>query len=193
DWSSDVCSSDLETIDASQKQLTAFYEKNKTEIQWTDEFDVYARAAVDYPFHSIREIYPVAHQMRTGNAVFNMPPDYYTYRKSVDYNNKALAHYSPYVAYLSHMLNNLASGSAAFSPGADQVLRANISKIKIADTLIKDASIKNTVINNIAFTYLLEDQNMINNQKFLQTYHAISTDTSQHNEITKIGNAIMIL
>src|SRR5690606_25966045 len=41
-----------ETIDASQKQLTAFYEKNKTEIQWTDEFDVYARAAVDYPFHS---------------------------------------------------------------------------------------------------------------------------------------------
>ena len=53
--------------------------------------------------------------------------------------------------------------------------------------------VKNTILNNIAFTYLLEDQNMINNQKFLDIYHKFSTDKSKKNEILKIGNAIQLL
>ena len=49
------------------------------------------------------------------------------------------------------------------------------------------------VLNNIAILYLLEDQNMINNNLFLDTYHKFSTDKSQKNEIVKIGNAIQLL
>jgi hypothetical protein len=63
----------------------------------------------------------------------------------------------------------------------------------IADTLIKNEKVKNTILNNIAFTYLLEDQNMVNNQSFLATYYKISTDKSQKNEIIKIGDAIQLL
>jgi len=76
------------------------------------------------------------------------------------------------------------------SAEADISLKINTRKLDIADTLIKNEKLKNTILNNIAFTYLLEDQNMVNNQKFLDTYQKYSTDHSQKNEITKIGKAI---
>jgi hypothetical protein len=72
----------------------------------------------------------------------------------------------------------------------DLALKTNINKLKIADTLLKNEKVKNIILNNIAFTYLLEDQNMVNNQKFLETYHKFSTDNSQKNEINEIGKAI---
>jgi hypothetical protein len=75
----------------------------------------------------------------------------------------------------------------------DLALKTNINKLNIADSLIKNKKVKNTILNNIAFTYLLEDQNMVNNQKFLETYHKFSTDKSKKNEILKIGNAIQLL
>ena len=72
-------------------------------------------------------------------------------------------------------------------------LENNIIKLSIADTLIKNQKTKNAVLNNIAYMYLLEDQNMMNNNLFLHTYHKFSTDKSQKNEIVKIGNAIQLL
>jgi peroxiredoxin len=75
----------------------------------------------------------------------------------------------------------------------DMALKTNINKLKIADTLIKNPKVKNIIINTIAFQYLLEDQNMVNNQRFFETYNKISTDKSTKNEIRKIGNAIKLL
>jgi hypothetical protein len=75
----------------------------------------------------------------------------------------------------------------------DLALKTNINKLKIADTLIKNRKVKNIIINNIAFQYLLEDQNMVNNQTFFDIYNKISTDKSTKNEILKIGKAIKLL
>lgn len=75
----------------------------------------------------------------------------------------------------------------------DLALRTNINKLNIADTLFKSQKIKNIALNDIAFRYLLEDQNMSNNNLFLDTYYKYSTDKTQKNEILKIGNAIQLL
>lgn len=182
-------------IDSSYKVATKFYTNKKEELKWNESFDVYAKAALDFPYYSRRELYPMVHKIRTGNDVYEkIPTDYYNFRKSVDCNNVALSSYSPFVMYLSHMLNNM--GSINYHNHFTEVdleLKTNVNKMNIADTLIKNEKVKNTILNNIAFTYLLEDQNMVNNQTFLDTYHKISTDKSQKNEITKIGNAIQLL
>jgi len=96
--------------------------------------------------------------------------------------------------YLSHLLNNVGAVKYHnhFSP-VDLALTTNINKLNIADTLIKNEKVKNKILNNIAFSYLLEDQNMVNNQKFLEIYRKFSTDNSKKNEILKIGNAIQLL
>ncbi|MDI9256937.1 TlpA family protein disulfide reductase [Flavobacterium sedimenticola] len=183
------------TIDSSYQLATAFYNKKKEEIKWSDDFDLYAKAALDFPYYSRKELYPMVHKIRTGNDVYEMiPANFYDYRKNIDCNNVALSNYAPFVMYLSQMLNNMGAINYHnhFSE-VDLALKTNINKMNIADTLFKNEKIKNTVLNNIAFTYLLEDQNMVNNQTFLAAYHKFSTDKSQKNEITKIGNAIQQL
>jgi len=182
-------------IDSSYKVATKFYASKKEEIKWSEDFDVYAKASLDFPYYSRRELYPMVHKMRTGKDVYEkIPQDYYDFRKNIDCNNAALSDFSPFVMYLSHMLNNMgAINYHNHFTEVDLALKTNINKMTIADTLIKNEKVKNTILNNIAFTYLLEDQNMVNNQSFLATYYKISTDKSQKNEIIKIGDAIQLL
>jgi peroxiredoxin len=182
-------------IDSTHKLNEKFYTSKKEEIKWSNDFDVYAKAALDFHHYSKKEWYPIIHKIRTGDDVRDkLPKDFYAFRKTIDFNNVELSGYSPFVMYLSHMLNNV--GSINYHNHFSEVdlsLKTNINKLNIADTLIKNKKVKNIILNNIAFAYLLEDQNMVNNQKFLETYHKYSTDKSKKNEILKIGNAIQLL
>src|SRR5690606_15939582 len=97
------------------------------------------------------------------------------FRKNVDYNDSRLSNFSPFVRYLSHMLNNMAAiPEPETKDEAKVALMSNTRKLYIADTLINNETTKNTILNNIAFTYLLEDQNMANNQEFLEVYQRFS-------------------
>lgn len=185
----------LKNIDSSYQSREKFYQAKKEEIKWNDDFDAYAKAALDFHHFSKKEIYPQVHKMRTGeDVVEQLPAHYYDFRKGIDFNNAKLSNFSPFIAYLTHMLNNEAAiNYHNHFTEVDLALKTNINKLNIADTLIKNEKVKNIILNNIAFTYLLEDQNMVNNQKFLETYHKYSTDRSKKNEILKIGNAIQKL
>lgn len=66
----------------------------------------------------------------------------------------------------------------------------NINKLKVADSIFKDEALKNHILNNIAFAYLLEYQNITNNRLFLKEYTSISTDKNPDNEINKMSSAI---
>jgi peroxiredoxin len=182
-------------IDATYKKNRKFYEDKKAEIKWSDDFDDIAEASLVFPYYSKKELYPLIHKMRTGDdVVAQLPKDYYAFRKSIDFNKVELSDFSPFVRYLNHMLNNMAAiNYHNHLSDADLALKVNTNKLNIADTLIRNEKIRNTILNNIAFSYLLEDQNMANNQKFLEAYHKYSTDRSQKNEITNIGNAIQLL
>ena len=182
-------------IDSSFVKATAFYTAKKQEINWSDDFDVFAKASLDFNYYSKKELYPLVHKIRTGEDVIDkLPVDYYKYRKEIDFNNAELSAYAPYVMYLSHMLNNMGTINYHnhFSEN-DLALKTNINKMTIADTLIKNEKVKNNILDNIAFTYLLEDQNMANNNTFLTTYKKLSSDKSKKNEITTLCNAIQLL
>lgn len=182
-------------VDSIHKKNEQYYNKKKENIKWNDEFDVFAKASFVYPHYTKKEIYPMIHNMRTGKDVYErLPKNFYSYRNNIDYNNESLSEYSPFVMYLNHMLNNVSTIKYHnHFTQADLELKTNINKMNIADTLIKNKVVKNKILNNIAFQYLLEDQNMVNNQEFLKIYHKFSTDTSQKNEINKIGDAIQLL
>lgn len=182
-------------IDSTYSKATKYYNTRKEEIKWSDDFDVFAKASLDFNYYSKKELYPLIHKIRTGeDMIEKLPADYYDYRNTINFNNVELSSYAPYVMYLSQMLNNMGTINYHnhFSE-TDLALKTNINKMTIADTLIKNETVKNTILNNIAFTYLLEDQNMTNNNKFLETYKKLSTDKSKKNEITAICNAIQML
>lgn len=183
------------TVDSTYQSNKKFYDFRKSEIKWSKDFDLYAKASLDFHNYSKKELYPVIHKMRIGDDIREkLPKDFYDFRKNIDFNNVELTGYLPFVMYLSNLLNNV--GSINYHNHLSEVdlsLKMNINKLTIADTLIKNEKVKNMILNNIAFTYFLEDQNMLNNQTFLATYHKYSTDKSAENEILKIGKAIQFL
>lgn len=180
-------------IDSSFAIRKSFYLKKKAEIGWDENFDLIAKASLDFHHITKKEIYPYAHQFRTGeNIRTQLPKNYYDHRKDVDYNNAVLTNYSPYIKYVSSMLNNVALQSNTQDLNENS-LENNITKLNITDTLIKSEKVKNVVLNNVAMMYLLEDQNMYNNQKFIQRYLELSTDTEQEKEISEIYNSVQNL
>ena len=180
-------------IDSSFAVRKSFYLKKKAEIGWDENFDLIAKASLDFHHITKKEIYPYAHQFRTGeNIRTNLPKDYYNHRNEVDFNNAVLTNYSPYIKFVSVMLNNVALQNNNEDLNENS-LENNIIKLNITDTLIKNEKVKNVVLNNVAMMYLLEDQNMYNNQKFIERYLQLTTDTKNKEEISEIYNSVQNL
>ena len=183
----------IKNIDSSFSSRKSFYLKKKTEIGWDDNFDLIAKASLNFHHFTKKEIYPYAHQFRTGeNIRGKLPKNYYNHRKEVDFNNAILTNYSPYIKYVSVMLNNVALQNNKQDLNENS-LENNITKLNITDTLIKSKKVKNVVLNNVAMMYLLEDQNMYNNQKFIERYLELSTDVEHEKEISEIYNSVQKL
>lgn len=179
------------TIDSVYAKRKSFYKKNKELIKWSKDFDLYAMTRLNLNYYCKKEHYPHLHKVKTGKEIKNkLPEDFYSFRESIDFNNKKLTNYSPFVKYIAAMLNNKAVLENKIPVHADEDLNISIKKLSIADSIFTDEDIKNQVLNNIAFAYLLEDQNVANNKAFFEHYMSLSTDESETNEIKNICNAI---
>lgn len=176
-------------IDADHKHKKAFYDRRKEEIGWNDDFDLYAKSMLDMPYLAKKEMYPMVHKFRTSKDVCKLlPKNYYGFRQEIDFNNEKLTHFAPFVGYLTTMLNNVTcKDNDRYS------LENNIKKLKVADSLFTNKSIKNSILYNIAFMYLLEDQNIVHNKAFLDQYYKLSSDKLTKDKIKKIGTSIQSL
>ncbi|MFP9099300.1 TlpA family protein disulfide reductase [Flavobacterium sp. RHBU_24] len=186
------CKGFIKTIDSLYKLRKTFYEKNKDDIAWSDEFDFFALNRLNLNYYTKKEYYPYIHARRTGKDIRpELPKDYYEFRKGIDFNDARLANFSPFIRYSNGLINNLAfSKTKKHGIVKENTLQYNINRLNVADSLFKNQDVKNQALNNIAFAYLLEDQNIANNQRFLQRYDELSTDDSNENEIKQISAAI---
>lgn len=183
------------TIDSSYNEAKKLYSTKKELIKWSDDFDHFAKSALEFHHYSKKELYPLVHKIRTGNSISSkLPKDFYSYRKTIDFNDEALLSFSPYLNYISYMLNNLGETLPCKPfPKEEITLRTNEKKLQFADSLIANSKVKNRILNTIAFSYLLEDQNRINDQQFFATYSKLCTDKSEKNEILQIRKCINLL
>jgi len=181
------------TADAIYKNQKEYYSKEKKQIKWGKDFDFYAKARIDLEYYTSQELYPYLHNLNTGENVVPSK-SYYDFRKQIDFNDSRLVYFSPFTRYLNAMLVNMASAKKydANAP-KDKSLRENIEKLRIADSLFTNKTTKNVVLDNIAFAYILEDRNIVNNEKFLDEYTKLSTEKDNDNDIKKMGRAIKLL
>ncbi|MBB1149718.1 hypothetical protein H4K35_06165 [Myroides sp. NP-2] len=180
-------------IDSTHAARTTYYLRSKAIVDWGPEFDLYAKTKLDLHFYSQKEIYPIAHYVRTKEDIRDqLPTDYYSFRNKVDFNNEKLIRYSSFTKYLAIMLSSI-SDESDLDFDSQTKFDKNITKLNVVDTLIRNEKVKNTILDNIALIYLLEDQNLNNNDKFFERYFKLSTDTTQHQEIIKIQTAVQNL
>jgi hypothetical protein len=177
-------------IDSSYQNTTKLYNKRKSFINWSEEFDEIAKANIELNYAYKKEVYPIVHEFKTGKSIkTNLPKSYYSYRKRIDVNKPSLLHYSPFINYMTSMLNNIVLTDCKGHLD-DMSLENNIKKLQIADTLIKDKHVKDLVINNVANMYLLSDQCSINNEKFFNLFSKIVSDTKLKSEVMETAETI---
>jgi hypothetical protein len=119
-------------IDSTYKKAKSLYLKRKVFINWNEDFDKIASSSVELNHAYKKEIFPFVHEFRTGKSVKkDLPKDYYKHRKLIDLNDTALVNYSPFVKYVTVLLNNLVLTDA--KDIADEMsLESNIKKLQIA-------------------------------------------------------------
>jgi peroxiredoxin len=177
-------------IDSSYQNTTKLYNKRKSFINWSEEFDEIAKANIELNYAYKKEIFPIVHEFKTGNSIkTNLPKSYYRYRSKIDVNKPNLLHYSPFINYMTSMLNNIVLTDCKGHLD-DMSLENNIKKLQIADTLIKDKHVKNLVINNVANMYLLSDQCSVNNGKFFNLYSKMVSDEKMKSNVMQTAENI---
>lgn len=180
-------------IDSSYQSTRKLYNKRKSFINWSEEFDEIAKANIELNYAYKKEIFPIVHEFKTGNSIkTQLPKSYYSYRKKINVNQPNLLHYSPFINYMTSMLNNIVLTDSKGSLD-DMSLENNIKKLQIADTLIKDKHVKNLVVNNIANMYLLSDQCSVNNGKFFNLYSKMVSDEKMKSNVMQTANNIQKL
>lgn len=169
-----------------------FFEEKKSKLNWSEGFDLYARTALYFSHYIKKEIYPLAHNVRTGHNLFKeLPASYFSHRNNIDYNAKDLMFYSPFMQYLNHMMSAIAfEKTQGIVNKGDQLLHIGLHKLTIADTIFTSQKSKNKIFTHIAYSYLLEDQDVKNNTAFIEAFKSKSKDLDVLNEITNIGNHI---
>lgn len=178
-------------IDSSYQSKQKFYEQKKEEIQWNESFDSFAQSLLNFHHYSKKEIYPMAHLARTGvNVQDSLPDGFYSYRNSIDFNNPTLTHFSPFVKYLTHYMNNV---TYEYSNCTEDKLKTSLNKLNVVDSLFVIQPVKNRILNSIAFSYLMDDQNTEKNKVFMKLFNELCTDKECLTEINKIATSIQTL
>lgn len=174
----------------SYNKAKSLYLKRKSFIKWSDEFDKLALASIELNNGYKKEVFPIAHEFRTGNAIKNkLPLAYYKHRESINLNDSTLVNYSPFINYITVLLNNMVLTKSK-KMDEEMSLENNILKLQIADKLINNSHVKNLVVNNIANMYLLSDQCTESNTKFFTLYAKIATDEKLKKQIMATAKKI---
>jgi hypothetical protein len=180
-------------IDSSNQNIKNLYNKRKAFINWSEEFDEVAKTNILLNYAYKKEVFPIVHEFKTGeNIKTDLPKSYYNYRKKIDVNQANLLYYSPFINYMTSMLNNIVLTKSKGNLD-DMSLENNIKKLEIIDTLIKNKHVKNLVVNNIANMYLLSDQCSINNGKFFTLYSKMVSNENMKAKVMKTANNIQKL
>jgi len=175
----------IRKADSSYNEMLKFYTNKKKHIQWSNDFDVFAKASIDYPYYSKKEFFPIAIKKRTEKTQNqHLSATFYDYRKNIDFDNNELADFEVYIQYVNFVVDNIVNSQN--NPTKNKALK----KLEIIDSITKNQSLKNRIASHIAFRYLLENEQNANDNAFLEKYTKISTDMEKKDKINHLAQSI---
>lgn len=180
------------------KELTKFQEflQNKEE---SELFRSIVESNINYNAYADKEIYPFAY---FGNNklihIKDLPEDFYTHRKSVDYNAAHLSHLYAYNRFLFSHIDNLAAQNyyenhnfhSAFDRHA---IDYNKSKLDLIDSIISDETIKNSLLKYKTRDYVSYNHTEAEADEMLNYYLAKGTNEEDKESIKELVCSLKLL
>ncbi len=173
------------------KKLDAFKNKYKT----SNLFNKIAKTNIDVSYYSSKEIYPIMHYRHNKKDIINaIPKDFYSYRKTINYNDEFLKNDYNYIKFLRNSSDNQAirthlvhSNNEPFSRWS---LCYNLDRLTLIDSLIVNTQIKDDLLYNYTIDYLTKSKNAKNNEAILNFYLSKSKNATNKEFISSYALSI---
>ncbi|MCL6265712.1 TlpA family protein disulfide reductase [Flagellimonas myxillae] len=188
-------------IDSLQEKKLAHLNELITENQLSEKAIGLATASVNYQSFTHRESYPFYHKKKTGKETFpELPEEFYSYRKSVDLNNRELAYFRPYFDYVKYHFGNISYMACMKGCGGMEGkesmgrLHYNKHKLTMVDSLVSEDELRNLLFRNIAMDYLLREHSASKEcQIFIEKFRKLSSSDDHKQEIDDLYEGIQNL
>lgn len=169
--------------------------KNETEL--SDKAYEIAKASIDYTYYNYMEVYPFKHKKKLREVTLhNLPSNFYSYRKNVNYNNEDLNYLRPYYDFMKSHFGNISYMTCAEKCGIKgeaigSQLHFNEHKLHVIDSLVMEKELRDNLFRNVAFNYLLKEHNHPqNNEIFIEKFQKVSGNNVHIKEIESLYNGI---
>jgi len=155
-----------------------------------------AKANINYESYISREAYPFRHKQRMGEKNMHpLPKDFYNYRTQINFEDEGLTYLRPYYNFMIYHLGNLAFMECRNDCGdvmdmASNQLHYNQHKLRLTDSLIKQAELKDNLFRHFAVYYLLRPDSEENVKDFLTEFKSRSGSNRHMDEINNLYEGI---
>ena len=153
-------------------------------------------ASYVYPYATIRERYSL---LRGTNWGLKEDSIYFDYRSFLNFEEKDLAFFDPYINYVMNYLNKQSLDSSMYFFNYKKQTDFNIKKLQTLESNISGRELKNNLARAIAYDEILNFENHLYHENFLQYYFAINTNTkflaevlNLHNDIKKMSRGFIL-
>ncbi|MFC7357497.1 TlpA family protein disulfide reductase [Jejudonia soesokkakensis] len=168
----------LKKIDSLQrirkKMVAGFTSENKA----SDDFKAIVEANLAYDYYSKKESYVAIHAENPSSYLDSLPPNYFDYRKKINLDNPSFRNYFSYTRFLNRYFDNLAHEKidSATDYYDWNSYAHNKEKIILIDSLVKNDSIKNSLMRRAVRRYLLSTKDGVKSQEIVSLFAEISTN-----------------
>lgn len=153
-------------------------------------FEDIANSNIKYSFYAYREMYPFGHYGENKLVHYkDLPEDFYSYRKDVDYNDETLIELPAYRRFLLWHFNNIAL-SKFYKDGQHikfdrRALEYNQEKLSLINETISNEVIKNYLLKSNTSGFLVNNDNPEASANLLTTYLKVASNPSDKEYIKR--------
>ena len=156
-----------------------------------------ARTTIDYTYYTFYEKYPFKHRKKIGKKVIQkLPKDFYNYREKLDFSNESLTYYRVYYNFMKNYFGNLSYMHCVGLCGKPKAttkdeFHLNSHKLKLIDSVVKAKDLRDNLLRNVAFEYLLkvhDNEDQVN--RFIDVFHKLSGNSKHIKEIDNLHKGL---
>ena len=151
--------------------------------QLTPRAKVISQAAYVYPYANRKERYAL---IRGKEQFKEQDSSYFNFRKYLNYGERDLAFFDPYITYMLNFLNQeaLLAGESFFQ--AKNSTDFNIRRLAIIDNLVATEDLRNNLARSVAYEELINFKNFKEHDRFLKYFITVNTSPEYVIEIMSL-------
>lgn len=154
-----------------------------------------AWASFFFDAHKPYELYKLENE-RIFQKKIILPEYFYNFRKKLNYNDLEISYFNPYYQYLIEYVNNIAYQKSVIAniPSTHRearLLNFQLNKLQTIDSVFKHNAIKDNMLRNASFSYLLNPRDEMYNRIYVEELSPRIEHNSHKREIKQLYQTIL--